>query len=122
MDAFEEEWDAYRRKSPMDYDPKDVFRAGWEARKRAEFELLAAWPEEKKKKYKPRGETQTLGYLVEECGEVQHVAGKSLRWGLLSFNKELPLNQRETNRDWLLRELVDLQRALSMVQLMLSAK
>lgn len=50
-----------------------------------------------------------LAHLVEECGEVQQAAGKSLRWGLDSVNPELPEDEQETNRDWLEREIKDLE-------------
>lgn len=66
--------------------------------------------------YTPRTRDQKLGYLVEECGEVLAATGKSIRWGLASVNPELlPANQ-ETNRDWLLRELYDLERAIWLVR------
>lgn len=66
-----------------------------------------------KPEYEPRTDEQKLGYLVEECGEVLAALGKSLRWGLESVNPELPLEQQETNRAWLDRELTDLLRAIS---------
>lgn len=50
-----------------------------------------------------------LAHLVEECGEVVSAVGKSQRFGLESVNPELPEEERETNRDWLLRELDDLE-------------
>jgi len=53
-----------------------------------------------------------LGHLVEECGEVCAAAGKTMRWGLESVNPELPPEQQETNRAWLLRELDDLTLAV----------
>lgn len=68
-------------------------------------------------RYTPKTLEQKLGYLVEECGEVLQAVGKSQRWGLDSVNPELPVpvGERETNRDWLLRELHDLQRAILFV-------
>lgn len=54
-----------------------------------------------------------LGHVVEECGETAAAIGKTLRWGLESYNPELPEEQRETNRDWILRELADLELASS---------
>jgi hypothetical protein len=39
--------------------------------------------------------------------------GKSIRWGLDSTNPELPEAERETNRDWILRELHDLEAAIA---------
>jgi hypothetical protein len=69
-----------------------------------------------KPQYEPKSLTSKLGYLVEECGEVLAAAGKSLRWGLESVNPEIPPEQQETNRDWLLRELVDLDGAIQRVR------
>ncbi len=66
--------------------------------------------------YAPKTLQQKLGYLVEECGEVQAAVGKSIRWGLRSVNPELPPEQQETNRDWILRELKDLERAVKLAQ------
>lgn len=73
-------------------------------------------PRIQKPEYVPVTVEQKLGYLVEECGEVLSAAGKSLRWGLESFNPELPVNERELNREWLHRELRDLRRAIRLVQ------
>ena len=64
-----------------------------------------------KPQYEPKTVAQTLGYLVEECGEVLAAVGKTQRWGLLSANPELPPEKQETNRDWILRELDDLEEA-----------
>lgn len=68
-----------------------------------------------KPQYEPKSWQQTLGYLVEEAGEVLHAAGKTLRWGLMSVNPELPPSKQETNRAWLVRELRDLQGAIQRV-------
>jgi len=70
-------------------------------------------------KYMPRTEIQKLGYLAEECGEVLAAVGKTIRWGLDSVNPELPIEQQETNKEWLIRELVDLQNAIKIVEGML---
>ena len=67
-------------------------------------------------KYYPKTIQQKLGYLAEECGEVMAAVGKTLRWGLESYNPELPEEERETNREWLLRELKDLKQAISIVE------
>ncbi len=70
----------------------------------------------KKPHYEPRTLPQKLGYLVEECGETQAAIGKTIRWGLESFNPEVPEEERETNRDWILRELNDLEVAIKYVR------
>lgn len=69
-----------------------------------------------KKEYKPLTEKQLVGYLIEECGEVQAALGKSVRWGMESYNPELPEDQREYNFQWILRELKDLKRAIRFVE------
>ena len=69
-----------------------------------------------KKQYMPITELQKLGYLVEECGEVMAAVGKTIRWGLDSSNPELPEQERETNRDWILRELKDLKDAIKITE------
>lgn len=68
-----------------------------------------------KPEYRPKTIDQKLGYLVEECGEVLAAVGKTQRWGLDSFNPE-PGASRETNREWILRELPDLERAIKYVR------
>jgi len=69
-----------------------------------------------KPEYEPKALHQKLGYLVEECGEVQAAVGKSIRWGLNSTNPELPEAERESNRMWVLRELKDLRNAIDIVE------
>lgn len=76
------------------------------------FNLSVEIPSE----YRPRTVGAKLGYLVEECGEVLAAVGKTQRWGLDSFNPELPEDRRETNRAWLLRELRDLKRAIYFIE------
>lgn len=53
-----------------------------------------------------------LARTIEEAGEVVAAAGKSARFGLDSYNPELPEEERETNAEWLLREMQDLQDAM----------
>lgn len=69
-----------------------------------------------KPEYEPKTFPQALGYLVEECGEVLAAAGKTFRWGLESVNPELPPEKQEKNRDWLKREMYDLEEAISRVR------
>lgn len=64
----------------------------------------------------PIGVTGRLGHVVEECGEVLAAIGKSQRFGLDSVNPLLPAEERETNRDWLKRELVDLKQAIARLE------
>lgn len=66
--------------------------------------------------YEPSTLEAAVAYLVEECGEVLAAAGKSLRWGFASTNPELPLSQRESNINWLLRELADVETAINRVR------
>jgi NTP pyrophosphatase (non-canonical NTP hydrolase) len=73
-----------------------------------------------KPQYEPKTTAQALGYLVEECGEVLAAVGKTQRWGLESTNPDLPIEEdRETNRDWILRELKDLSGAIDRARLFL---
>jgi hypothetical protein len=53
-----------------------------------------------------------LAHSIEEAGEFLAAAGKTQRWGQDSYNPELPPEQRELNRDWLMREMSDLEGAL----------
>ena len=74
-----------------------------------------------KPQYMPKTLEQKLGYLVEECGEVLAAVGKTQRWGLYSFNPE-PGASRETNREWILRELDDLENAIKIVRAEIGGK
>jgi len=65
--------------------------------------------------YSPRTTKQKLGYLIEECGETMSAVGKTIRWGFESYNPE-PNASRETNREWIKRELIDLKRAIEFVE------
>ena len=60
-----------------------------------------------------------LAHAVEECGEFIAAAGKTQRWGRKSFNPELPPNERETNEDWLRRELADVRLAMARLEMAL---
>ena len=53
-----------------------------------------------------------VGKTIEELGELQAALGKTLRWGWLSVNPELPQGERETNLDWVRREIADVRGAL----------
>ncbi len=59
------------------------------------------------------GFDKQLAHLVEECGEVLAAAGKTQRWGRESYNPLVPVDQRETNIDWLMREIADLEEAIA---------
>lgn len=63
-------------------------------------------------KYMRPGFGFAVGEAVEELGELQAALGKTLRWGLHSWNPDLPEAERETNRDWVLREIADVRGAL----------
>lgn len=53
-----------------------------------------------------------VGKTVEELGELQSALGKTLRWGWLSENPEIPQHARETNLVWVRREIQDVRGAL----------
>lgn len=65
------------------------------------------------------GFDKQLAHVVEECGEVLAAAGKTQRWGIHSVNPLLNQDDflfGETNIQWLSRELLDLQQAISRLQ------
>lgn len=74
-----------------------------------------------KPQYEPKTLGQFLGYTVEECGEVLAAIGKSQRWGLTCYNPEVPIDVRELNYEWILREIVDLRGALDRLEAALNA-
>ncbi len=55
------------------------------------------------------GFDKCLAHVVEECGEVLAAAGKTQRWGPHSVNPLLPVEQQETNINWLRREIAALR-------------
>ena len=59
--------------------------------------------------FKDKG--NSLGYFIEECAEALVAAGKTVRYGWDSYN---PLRgaSRETNEEWLKREIIDLEHAI----------
>lgn len=63
-------------------------------------------------KYMRPGLDFARGKLIEELGELQAALGKSIRWGWDSFNPELELQERETNVNWVLREISDVEQAI----------
>jgi NTP pyrophosphatase (non-canonical NTP hydrolase) len=69
-----------------------------------------------KPQYEPKSREQFYGYLIEECGEVLHAAGKTLRWGEHSVNPEITPAARESNLVWLKRELADLRDAIDRIE------
>lgn len=80
-----------------------------------------------KAKYLPKSLGGKIGWLDEECSEVGAACAKTLRvcleWhggniagALADYNPELPPEERETNRDWILREIKDLEAAIKAVK------
>lgn len=63
-------------------------------------------------KYMRTGLSFAVGKTVEELGELQAALGKTLRWGWNSYNPELPPKERESNADWVRREIADVRGAL----------
>lgn len=63
-------------------------------------------------KYMRPGLPFAMGKAIEEAGEFLAALGKTQRWGLASYNPELPEAERETNEAWLRREMEDLRGAL----------
>lgn len=68
-----------------------------------------------KPEYLREGFDFCLAHLVEECGEVIAAAGKTQRWGRESYNPE-PGASKETNEEWLLREIKDMEDCISRIR------
>lgn len=64
-------------------------------------------------KYLHPGLEFARNHVISEMGEVGHALGKLGQWGPLSFNPELPVEQRETNISAVWRELQDLKGAIA---------
>lgn len=69
-----------------------------------------------KREYLPQTLHEKLAWLSEECGEVVAAIGKTWRFGVHSSNPELPEDKRETNGEWILREVQDLKEAIRLVE------
>lgn len=69
-----------------------------------------------KPEYEPKTREQFYGYLIEECGEVLHAAGKTLRWGEFSVNPELTPAEQTPNHLWLRAEMVQLRGAIDRLE------
>lgn len=68
------------------------------------------------RRFLPKNDRDKISHLVEECGEVVAAAGKTLRFGLDSYNPLLPIEEQELNRTWLRREIRDLKMAIKAVE------
>jgi len=71
------------------------------------------------KKYIRNTQKAKIGHFVEECGEVLAAVGKTMRWSLDSYNPDAPIEKRETNRQWIKRELKDLKFAIERLETLL---
>jgi len=67
------------------------------------------------RRYKPNTMESKIGWLVEECGELQAALGKTIRHGLGSYNPE-PGASGERNAEWILREMKDVERAIKLLR------
>jgi hypothetical protein len=63
-------------------------------------------------KYMRPGLAFAMGKAIEEAGEFLAALGKTQRWGWYSYNPDLPQSERETNEQWVRREIADLRGAL----------
>lgn len=65
-------------------------------------------------KYMPakRDRDGWLFKLIEEMGETNAAIGKAGRWGMGSYDPTVPIAERETNAQWILRELLDVEEAI----------
>lgn len=67
-----------------------------------------------KEKYLRRDDTNfCLDHVIEEAGEMLAAAGKTSRWGYDSVNPDLLEAEQETNLTWLLREMQDVEDAIT---------
>lgn len=71
--------------------------------------LVPQGAEMTQQKYMRQGLDFAVGKTVEEMGELQAALGKTLRWGWLSANPELPVQEQETNLAWVRREAMDVK-------------
>ncbi len=72
--------------------------------------------------YEPRTLAGKIAWVTEEAGETLAAIGKAGRHGLDSVNPEKPPAEQETNGDWILREMRDLEAALKLLRPALCAK
>lgn len=66
--------------------------------------------------FAPKTIWEKLAYFIEESSEANAAAGKTLRFGFDSRNPDLNDPTSETNREWLLRELHDVERAVQLLK------
>ena len=62
------------------------------------------------------GFEKRLAHAIEECGEFLAAAGKTQRWGPQSSNPLIHPAARETNINWLKRELEDARKAFDRLE------
>src|ERR1700734_3366448 len=65
------------------------------------------------RKYMRPGLDLAVGNAIEKCGELCAALGKTIRWGWDRYDPEIPPSERESNRDWVLRKLIDAVGALT---------
>lgn len=53
-----------------------------------------------------------LGHAIEECGEFLAAAGKLQRHGAESYDPTVSVDKRESNMDWMKREMRDVREAM----------
>lgn len=63
-------------------------------------------------RYMRPGLNFAVGKAIEESGELIAALGKTLRWGWMSVNPELPAERQETNMAWVVREIADVRGAI----------
>jgi NTP pyrophosphatase (non-canonical NTP hydrolase) len=72
-------------------------------------------------KYEPKTTAEKLGWVIEECGELLAAVGKTQRHGLDSWDptdgaKRTATGDRELNVDWVLREMLDVEKAIRLAR------
>lgn len=79
-------------------------------------QLETAAPKPIPPEYVPKTMVAVLGKLSEECGEIVKAVGKTLRFGLLSSNPDVPPEKRRTNQEAILQEIEDLEATIPLVR------
>lgn len=62
--------------------------------------------------FESKTKEQALAHIIEECGEVIMAFGKLHRFGENSYSPSDP--SKQTNKEWLQKELIDLYGALDL--------
>ena len=73
------------------------------------------------KLYESTNLTQSIAHLAEEASELATACNKAIRWGLQSYNPELPEDERISNLEWIEAEFKDVKEAHKKLQSFISS-